>query len=178
MRKGMESKYKETTFFGMFRISGPKLVFNFTLLNSLLLIGFIHYIFSGFELTDFNVYTPEIAKDLYNRISGMSASIFGIVIAALAVSMTIFNQKVLEPLEKTRLLHKFLFPFWYLVVLWGCVIIISTVAPYLYELGNIQPIYLTYLFLFELWLFIYAMFFAIKLTGLLIRLFLQNARVL
>ena len=173
----MEERYKETTFLGMLKISGPRLVFNFTLLNSLLVFLFIHYILSGFNLTNFEVYSPEIAKDFYNRISSMSASIFGIVIASLAVSMTVFNQKILEPLEKSKLLHKFLFPFWYLIVLWGCVIIFSTFAPYLYELDTIQPVLLPYFLLFEIWLFIYSMFFAIKITGLLIRLFLQNARV-
>lgn len=174
----MKKRYKETTFFGMFKISGPKLVFNFTLFNSLLATLFIHFILSGYELTEFSVYTPELAKDFYNRISGMSASIFGIVIAALAVSMTVFNQKILEPLEKSKLLHKFLFPFWYLIVLWGSIILISTIGPYLYVVDTKVITFLPYLVIFELWLFIYALFFAIKITGLLIRLFLQNAKVL
>jgi hypothetical protein len=178
MRKGMKKKYKETTFFGMFKISGPRLVFNFTLFYSLLATLLIHYILSGFKLSDFSVYAPELAKDFYNRISGMSASIFGIVIASLAVSMTVFNQKILEPLEKSKLLHKFLFPFWYLIVLWGIIILISTIGPYLYGINTTTTIFLPYLLVFELWLFIYALFFAIKITGLLIRLFLQNAKVL
>ncbi|WP_413362291.1 hypothetical protein [Lysinibacillus sp. 3P01SB] len=178
MRRKTGDKYKETTFLGMFRISGLKLVFNLTLLNSLIVIIIIHSIFSEFNLNNFSIYTPELAKDFYNRISSMSASIFGIVIASLAVSMTVFNQKILAPLEKTKLLHKFLFPFWYLIVLWGAVIIISTFAPYLYNIDTINSTVLNSILLFEFWLFIYSLFFAIKITGLLIRLFLQNARVL
>lgn len=171
------NKYKETTFIGMVKINGLSLFLNFSLLLSILFYLLIHTLITNFNFFSFENY-DKIASNFYSNISGISSSIFGIVIAALAVTLSIFNQKVVSVLEETKLLHKFLFPFWFLVSCWGVLIFISTfvkVVPT--EVLISYPCIFNIILGFTIWLFIYSVFMTINITGLLIRLFIQNSKV-
>lgn len=172
-----KEKYKETTFMGMLRINGVTLFFNYSLLYSLLFFLIIHLLVTNFNIFSFDNY-QDISYDMFSRISSISSSIFGIVIAALAVSMSIFNQKIVSMLESNKLLHKFLFPFWFLVLCWGLLILISSFIPVIdHNIIDANQIIYNGITVFSIWLFIYALFFSINITGLLIRLFIQNSKV-
>ncbi|WP_017379779.1 hypothetical protein [Paenisporosarcina sp. TG-14] len=172
-----KKKYNETTFMGLLKINGVSFFLNYTLLYSLLLFLFIHMLITNFNICSFEDY-KLISEDIFSKISSISSSIFGIVIAALAVSMSVFNQKIVGLLENNKLLHKFLFPFWFLVLCWGVLILISSLMPIINEKIIVShQIIFDVITGFTVWLFIYALFFSINITGLLIRLFIQNSKV-
>lgn len=172
-----KEKYKETTFVGMLKINGLSFFANFSLLYSLLFFCIIHLLVTNFNFCSFENYNI-ISKEIFTKISGTSSSIFGIVIAALAVTMTIFNEKIVGVLEDKKLLHKFLFPFWFLVFCWGTLILVSFFAPIIDQIiGETYKLFFNYITAFGIWLFIYALFLSINITGLLIRLFIQNSKI-
>lgn len=172
-----DAKYKETTFMGMLKINGISLFCNFSLLFSLLVFLLIHLLITNFSICSFENY-DSVSTIIFPKISSIASSVFGIVIAALAVSMSIFNQKIVDILEKTKLLHKFLFPFWFLVSCWGVLILISTLITLIHtEVIKSAPNIFYAITAFSVWLFIYSTFLTINITGLLIRLFIQNSKV-
>lgn len=172
-----KEKYKETTFFGMLKINGISLIWNYSLLYSLLFFILIHFFITGFNINSFDNY-QNIFNELYTKILSISSTVFGIIIAALAVSMSIFNQKIISALESNKLLHKFLFPFWFLIVCWGILIFISAFIPMVAkQIISEYPTVVNCISGFSIWLFTYSLFFSINITGLLIRLFIQNSKV-
>lgn len=164
--------YEETRFFGLIKIVGVKEFFGFALLWSsvitLALIGI------SMRFAPKNIDYALIGKELVSYLIGASASIFGIVIAALSVTLVLFHESLLPVLLKHKLLHKFLFPFWYAVAMWS-INIVSLLFTYL-----IQALYLNklmqWLVYLDIFLFLYATFYTVGLTGLVIRLALQKAQ--
>ena len=171
------NKFKETTFLGMLKINGFSLFANYSLLFSFVFFLIIHLLITNINFCSFDNY-DIVSKIIYTKISSVSSSIFGIVIAALAVSMSIFNEKIVDVLEKRKLLHKFLFPFWFLVSCWGILILISTFIDVIHKdvIESIPSIF-NIITSFSIWLFIYSLFLSINITGLLIRLFIQNSKI-
>ncbi|PAF06886.1 hypothetical protein, partial [Shouchella clausii] len=105
---------------------------------------------------------------------GASASIFTIVLAALAIIIATFNKKILPRLLLSKLLHKFLFPFWKAMVLWGFSILAGLTIIVLYEMEIYK--FLDYTLIFNLYIFIYSLFYTIGLTGHVIRHVLQSSQ--
>ncbi|MED1201987.1 hypothetical protein [Heyndrickxia acidicola] len=166
--------YEETTFFGLLKISGFKSLFaDWSTIYALVLTVLFNLLICS---KDFNLYN-SLAKDFSATLLGASATVFGIVLAALAVTVSVFHQSLLPALLETKLLHKYLFPFWYAVGLWGMNL---TIYFFLMLLTSIDFNYLhiiEFLFIFNTFIFIYATFCTVKLTGLVVQLTLQRAQI-
>ncbi|MGN8232317.1 hypothetical protein ACTHAL_004268 [Priestia flexa] len=103
---------------------------------------------------------------------------FGIVIAALTITISLFSEALLPKMLNTKLLHKYLFPFWKAVVLWAINIILSIFLT-TFTLLKFNKFFLIESLLFlELFIFFYAVFYTIKLTGLVVQLALQKAQII
>lgn len=164
--------YEETTFFGLANISGLKSFKNWSLYWALffwlLIILFV------VTLGDFNNDFIVLSNDLSVFLFSISGGVFGIVIAALSVTVFLFHIDLMPSLLKAKLLHKYLFPFWKAVVLWSICILINL---FLIIFNSLNMEFLnTWLMLIVLLVFLYAVFYTVKLTGLVIELALQRAR--
>ncbi|GLI04311.1 hypothetical protein YDYSG_03410 [Paenibacillus tyrfis] len=166
--------YEQTTFLGLLRIYGYKVVINWSffwaLIFSALPMSYSIFVSKSFT-EDFNT----LSKALTTTFLAASAGVLGIVIAALTVTLTLFHNSLLSKMLETKLLHTFLFPYWFAATLWGLSIVICTgiVILDVFKLTEILP----FCFVLELLLFLFATFFTIKLTGLIIRLALQRSQI-
>lgn len=166
--------YEETTFFGLLRATGIKELYkNWSIFWAI----FFTVCIVVYELYYGNIYKDflSLSNTLTGNLLGASAGIFGIVIAALSVTVALFHQSLLPIMLQTKLLHKFLFPFWFAVSLWAINIVICI---FLSVFTNLKLEHLVSIFFtIEFFFFLYATFYTISLTGLVIRLALQKAQI-
>lgn len=165
--------FKETTFFGLLRINGVKIIFNWSFFWSFIvsIIPVCYSIGKGRFLSDFT----QLSKALSSTLLGASAGVLGIVIAALTITLTLFHNSLLPKMLEIKLIHKFLFPYWFVVSLWGAGIVFCIFLNFLDTYGFKRGI--SIVFAFELFLFLYATFYTVQLTGLVIRLALQRSQM-
>jgi hypothetical protein len=172
------SRYKvtfaETTFLGLLRVNGFKTVVNWTFLWCLIMT-LIPVYYSLKVRHHFYGEFVQLSKSLSSVLLGASAGVLGIVIAALTITLTLFHNSLLPKMLETKLIHKFLFPFWFAVTLWGLSMVLSISLVFLDVLGFYRS--QAVLFAIELFCFLYSTFYTIKLTGLVIRLALQRSQV-
>lgn len=166
--------YEDTTFIGLLKIVGfRKLILIWPFFWSIIIVFgtiIVVSLLGSVETVFFS-----LASSSSGNMLGASAGALGIIIAALTVAITLFHQKLLPIMLKTQLLQKFLFPFWFAVVLWGFNVISCLIIPVFVTL-NVKLV-CSYLFGIELFLFSFATFYTIKLTGIVIRLALQKAQL-
>lgn len=165
--------YEDTTFIGLLRIVKFQPIVNWSILWALFFTSclIIFTIMQGSFQKDIVTFSDKITSTLL----GASAGIFGIVIAALTLTLTLFHQNLLPVMLKASLLQRYLFPFWFAVVLWAANITICLFIMFFHALD--QKYLIVPSFSFELFLFLYATFYTVKLTGLVIRLALQRAQI-
>ncbi|MCM3053706.1 hypothetical protein NSQ82_16685 [Caldifermentibacillus hisashii] len=165
--------YEDTTFWGLLKIVGWKEFKNWSFSLSLLFTLFITTLIyiSG----NFNEGAFKISKELASTLLGASGGIFGIVIAALTVTLALFHQNLLPKMLETKLLHKYLFPFWKAVALWAVSILICLIIMVLIALKF--DCYVSELIILEIFIFLYATFYTVKISGLVIQLALQRAQI-
>ncbi|MDE0581513.1 hypothetical protein ON064_00420 [Planococcus sp. A6] len=165
--------YEETTFIGLLKISGFKSIFNFSMLYSLLLTAALGTLI--FQKNYLFVY--KLAENLSPILLGAAATIFGIVLAALAVSISLFHPSVLYSLLEVKLLHKYLFPFWKAVSMWGINILLNLLLIII-VIAELKLKYsIEVLFTLNFFLFTYSTLYTVRLTGEIIRLTLQRAQL-
>lgn len=169
---GYKLNYRDTTFFGLLKIMGWRVINNWSFTWSIFLVG-------GFILftigTDNFKNIPNLSTSLVGILLGASASIFSIVIAALAVTLALFHRRLLPKLLSTKLLHKFLFPFWKAILLW-CIAIIACIVIIILDTFNFQEL-ITYPIIFVLFVFCYALFYTVHLAGNVIRNAMQSSQI-
>jgi len=102
---------------------------------------------------DIVAFSHQINSTLF----GASAGIFGIVIAALTLTLTLFHQKLLPDMLKEKLLRQYLFPFWFAVVLWASNITLCLFLMFFHALD--QKCMIVPIFILELLLFLFATFY-------------------
>lgn len=164
--------YSETTFFGFTKISGVSTILNWSIVWALLFTTI--YVILLSYCGDFSESTHRIIPILNTTILASSASAMGVIIAALSVTIALFSKSLLPKLLQSKLLHKFLFPFWYAVLLWGITVFLSLFVSVTQQISLLTAS--TVIFTVSFFLFIYSIFFTINLTGQVIRLTLQNAQ--
>lgn len=170
--------YEETTFFGLLKISGWKSFKNWSIVYALILTIIFFCISSITEISMDTSQIYSIAKSLSPLLLGAATGVFGIVIAALTITISLFNEVLLPKMLETKLLHKYLFPFWKAVVLWAINIVFSIFLTTL-TIIKFKKFFLTeIIFFLEIFLFFYAVFYTIKLTGLVVQLALQKAQII
>ncbi|SFG09457.1 hypothetical protein [Sporolactobacillus nakayamae] len=166
-------EYKDTTFVGLLitdKFSSSK---NWSIVWSLLMTAITTYFVYQQKHPD--KLLESISHSLSNTLLGASAGIFGIVIAALTLVISLFHHNLLLSMLKEKILQKFLFPFWKAVLLWCISIVLSL---YLMILEAIPLNFLiNKIIIAELFIFLYATFYTVNLTGLVIRLALQRAMI-
>jgi hypothetical protein len=169
-----ELTWEETTFYGLFKKAGGSTLKNWTWFwAAILTIGF--GVFFTQNSTNLQEDLFSLSSAFAGTLLGAAAGIFGIVIAALTITITLFRKSLLPIMLRENLLQKFLFPFWFLVVLWAANIVLCVL---LFAIQVLKQKYLTpFIFFLELFLFLYATFYTVRLTGLVIRLALQNAQI-
>lgn len=166
-------EYDDTTFWGLLKISGINEFENYSLIWATLCFIFLNlafYINGNYFLNIF-----KLSEELSLTLLGASSSIFGIVIGALAISVILFKEELLPELLSYKLLHKFLFPFWLALSLWGLSIFFLFLNVIFLTL---EWKYITNItFNIILFLFPYSIFYTLHLTGLIIQLALQRAQL-
>lgn len=168
-----EVTYEETTFWGLLKDTGINAFLNWSFLYSLILTGACGVLIR-YKNHEF-IY--ELTKSVAPALLGAAATIFGIVLAALAVSISLFHHSLFHSLLTEKLLHKYLFPFWKAVSMWGISVVLNLVIIIVVAANfNIKYLF-EILFLITFFLFVYATFYTVKLTGLIIRLTLQRAQI-
>ncbi|RDU35490.1 hypothetical protein DRW41_17265 [Neobacillus piezotolerans] len=165
--------YEETTFWGLFKITGFNEFKNWSLplavIFTLWICGFI------FKTGRFSEGAIQVSKDIAGALLGASGGIFGIVIAALTVTIALFHQALLPGMLRSKLLHSYLFPFWKAVGLWAVNIFVCLL---LIIFNSIKiNCYIPALIIFEIFIFLYSTFYTVKLSGLVIQLALQRAQI-
>ena len=169
-----ELKWEDTTFWGLFKKSGKSTLKNWTWFWALIItLWFV--IFFVMNSASFVEGVFAFSSALAGTLLGASAGIFGIVIASLTLSVTLFRKSLLPIMLKENLLQSFLFPFWFSVSLWSLNIVLCLIL-FAIQILN-QKCLAPYFFFLELYLFIYSTFYTVRLTGLVIRLSLQNAQI-
>lgn len=167
-----ELVFKDTTFWGMLKVSRNELLswsllwsalFTAVLLLCLLLHGSL------------KIYTWSLSVSLTGIFFGASAGLLAIVISALAVTLAVFRDHLLPAMLESKILHKFLFPFWLASVLWVINIVLCILIFVNVSLNSKSLI--TPTFFVELFFFLYASFYTVSLTGFVIRLSLQRAQI-
>ncbi|MDY0404655.1 hypothetical protein P5G51_003875 [Virgibacillus sp. 179-BFC.A HS] len=166
-------RYEDTTFFGLMKIAGLSILKTWSIMWAVLftasLLLFMYH--SGNLVNDLN----ELSKKAADLLLSASASIFGIVIASLSVTVALFHESILKSLLESKLLHTYLIPFWKAVVLWATSILLCFLLIFFNSIGNI--FFVPYLMAFEVFVFFYATFYTVRLTGLVIQLALQRAQI-
>ncbi|WP_028592380.1 hypothetical protein [Paenibacillus massiliensis] len=165
--------YEETTFIGLLKIDKLRAFKNWSILWAIILTVFV-VLFISIK-GDFQSIVFEFSKEITSTLLGASAGIFGIVIAALTLTLTLFHQSLLPIMLREKLLQKYLFPFWFAVVLWAVNIVVCVFLTFLHVIKLTYVI--TPIFIFEFFVFLFATFYTVKLTGLVIRLALQRAQM-
>ncbi|MGG4444798.1 hypothetical protein [Brevibacillus fortis] len=165
--------FESTTFWGLLKIVGIKEFLSWSLYWAFILsAGLIIFIIrNNSPGSDF----VTLASQLSGTLLGASAAIFGIVIAALTLTITLFHHSLLPAMLERQLLHKYLFPFWYAVALWCVNIFVGLLLIIFISLK--QVCFIPFAISLELFLFLYATFYTVSLTGLVIRLALQRAQI-
>jgi hypothetical protein len=162
MSRNERITHKTTGFFSLLKIAGLKNLF----LNLSTLIALISTLLFWYYNKNYN---PDIQKliDYYSdTVGSISATLLGIVIAGLAILIAVFQGKILGSLLKNRILQKFLFPFWFVTVMWG----LSTFNCILLNtFSSINKNLLTIVLYFEIFIFVYSLFATISLMGHSIR---------
>ena len=165
--------YEDTTFIALLKTDKWEPLRNWSIFWAFILTLWIviFTILHGSFQKDMVTFSDKITSTLL----GASAGIFGIVIAALTLTLTLFHQKLLPAMLKEKLLQQYLFPFWFAVVLWALNITLCIFLMFFHALD--QKCLIAPVFVFELFLFLYATFYTVKLTGLVIQLALQRAQI-
>lgn len=173
MRKN-KLDYSQTTFFGLLKIAGIKEFLNFSMLLSII----IAYITWRYILIENEENIFELIKNMSPILLGSAATIFGISLAALSVTISVFYKPILPKMLETKLLHKYLFPFWKTIALWGIVIFIQFYLMIVTFLNSyiITTLKLDIILAINIFLFLYAVFYTIRLTGEVIRLTLLSSQ--
>jgi hypothetical protein len=168
-----ELNYKDTTFWGLLKADSFSSFKNWSFVWALILTSII----TIYILNQKNSVTllSLIADKLNETLLGASAGIFSIVIASLTITLTLFHESLLPIMLKEGLLQKYFFPFWQLVSLWSISIVVCFILIIL-EVINI-PCIISKLIVAEFFIFLYATFYTVNLTGLVIRLALQKAQI-
>jgi hypothetical protein len=167
-------EYKDTTYWGLFKIKGISNFINWSFLWALLFTSLVFYLLWREGSIGTNLII--IGKAINEPLLGASAGIFGIVIAALTLTIALFHQSLLPIMLETKLLHKYLFPFWKAVGLWGISILLCFFQIILEEI-KFQGVYMASITGIEIFIFLYSTFYTVKLTGLVIQLALQRAQI-
>lgn len=133
------------------------LIFNFSFLFSVLITVLFKY---------YGSYSKATIQSLIEYLSGIigpaSATLLGIVLTGLAILIALFRENISGLLVKHGLLQRFLFPFWFVSILWG----VSTFICTGFKLFQGLPYkYLIYAIHFEIFIFIYALFSTVALLG-------------
>ncbi|WP_437831697.1 hypothetical protein ACQRXC_08620 [Niallia taxi] len=167
-------QYSDTTYWGLYKTKGIKFYINWSLFWSLLITGSI--ILTLGKYSNLSIQLKNIGFAINEPLIGASASIFGIVIASLTLTITLFHQSLLPIMLEKKLLHKFLFPFWKAVSLWGISISLCLLLI-ICENVNLLIFLTKYLAVMEIFIFLYSTFYTVGLTGLVIQLALQRAQM-
>lgn len=165
--------YEETKFWGLLRIAKFEPLKNWSTFWAIIITSLLvaYFLFIQTDFGKINV----LAEKLTSTLLGASAGIFGIVIAALTLTITLFHQKLLPTMVRMKLLHRYLFPFWFAVALWAVNIVICLVIMFLQVFGTIELVGV--LFCLLILLFLFSTFYTVSLTGLVIQLALQRAQI-
>ncbi|WP_141994969.1 hypothetical protein [Bacillus sp. B4EP4a] len=166
--------YEDTTFFGLLKIFGFKRAFlNWSMAFSLLFMFLINLIvcLKGIH------YYYSLAELLGPTILGSSATVFGIVLAALAVTISLFHPSILPSMLEEKLLHRYLFPFWKAVALWGVNMVLSLFLIILTQIELKGFFIVESILSFNLLLFLYSTFYTVKISGLVVQLTLYWAQL-
>jgi len=167
-------QYNDTTYLGLFKTKGIKFYINWSLFWAFLITGSIGYFL--WKTGDFSKQVNDIGFAINEPLIGASASIFGIVIASLTLTITLFHQSLLPIMLEKKLLHKFLFPFWKAVSLWGISILLCLLLIVCENAIILAP-FTNYFTFLEIFIFLYSTFYTVSLTGLVIQLALQRAQM-
>jgi hypothetical protein len=171
--KSVPLTYEETTFNGLADIVGISTFKNWSILWAFLItfwvVGFTYH--HGSLQSDLILLSISLTSTLL----GASAGIFGIVIASLTISLTLFHQSLLPFMLEKKLLHKFLFPFWFAIGSWAVSIVLCIILN-VFHILKLND-FIVNLFIFELFTFLFSTFYTVSLTGLVIRLALQRAQI-
>ncbi|WP_043929797.1 hypothetical protein [Bacillus sp. EB01] len=133
---------------------------------------FYKYIING---KDFD--SEKVTAYLGDTVVSVSASLLGIIIAALAILIALAMGEVAHLLLKNKTLQKLLFPFWLVTVFWGLSTFLSI------SIFFFQPIfngfkYFYFLYSVEVFIFIYALYATIGLIGSSIKIMILVARLI
>ncbi|QIC07640.1 hypothetical protein GOP56_19945 [Brevibacillus sp. 7WMA2] len=167
-------KFDETTFRGLIKSVGDDIYKNWSWVWSLI-ITLILFVLLFCSSDNLSKDILNLANTLAGVLLGASAGIFGIVIAALTLTLTLFHQSLLPLMLKEKVLQMFLLPFWFAVVLWAISIVIC-IFIYVFIILQFDLLLLSSFFL-EVFIFLFATFYTVGLTGLVIRLALQRAQI-
>jgi hypothetical protein len=167
-------EHKDTTFWGLFKTKGLGFFLNWSIVWAILITLLILYLI--WREGNFYVSLIDIGEELNEPLLGASAGIFGIVIASLTLTIALFHQSLLPKMLETKLLQKYLFPFWKAVSLWGISILFCFLLI-ISETISLCEEYVVYVTIAEIFIFLYSTFYTVKLTGLVIQLALQRAQL-
>lgn len=164
--------YEETKFYGLLKIVKLDPIKNWSIVWAFLLVAsMVLYTVCYERFLD----VSKVAILTTSTLLSASAAIFGIVIAALTLTITLFHQKLLPIMLERKLLHKYLFPFWFAVSLWGMNVFLFLGLMFLQVLAN--ALVIAIVFSVAVFLFLFATFYTVSLTGLVVQLALQRAQV-
>ncbi|MGM1050264.1 MAG: hypothetical protein ACQEXX_29660 [Bacillota bacterium] len=152
---------KTTSFYGLLKITTVKPFFiTPAFFVAFLLAGVFYYFFK--DVTEFS----ELIEYSSNTIASISATLLGIVIAGLAILISLSQGKLLSIFLQKNILQKFLFPFWVFTGAWALSTLVC-ISLKLFEYFHYKV--LLYIMTFEVFVFVYALLGTVSLMGHAIR---------
>jgi len=169
MKRDERVSSKTTTFMGLLRITTFKPFLATPVFFVAVILAAIFYFYFK-DITDFS-HLVEYTSD---TIASISATILGIVIAGLAILISLTQGKLLSLFLQKNILQKFLFPFWVFTGAWA----LSTLICIIIKLFQyFEPELLLYIFTTEVFVFVYALLGTVSLMGHAIRFGLYIAQI-
>lgn len=135
---------------------------------AIILAGVFYYFIK--DVTEFS----GLIEYTSDTIASISASLLGIVIAGLAILISLTQGKLLSLFLQKNILQKFLFPFWVFAGAWA---LSTLICICLKLIEYLDRDILLYVFTFEVFVFVYALLGTVSLMGHAIRFGIYIAQI-
>lgn len=173
-RKERHKNQNQYSFFNSLKNYGiHHIVFSWDTFISIFVVGVVYY-FKDTLFPNSTIFYEMVEKLVYIFIS-VGASLFAIVLTALAVMTALTNGKLIGLLSIDNTLTDLLLPFWVVSFTWGFTVILGVILYIIILAEIINATLIVILFFMCLFIFIFSIIATVSLTGHTIRIILETA---
>lgn len=142
-----------------------------TYLAAIISVSIYYFLFSKLSSDRLS----KLLEYFSDTMASISATLLGIILAGLAIIVALAAGNILRLMLKGKILHKLLFPFWYVTVLWS----ISTALSIFIGISDLllSNSHVELLLAIEVFIFTYSIYATVGLVGSSIKIMLILAQL-